>query len=65
MGMAAVEEEEIPDTFTKAKLKEHVNVHVLGNVIPEASSADRGPSPSAWWLGGAFHLNSWSFQQSS
>ena len=44
MGVVEEEEEEekIPDTLTRAKLKEHVNIHVLGNAIPEASFADRG-----------------------
>lgn len=66
--MVVVEEEKIPDPFRKTKLKEHVNIHVLGNVITEVSWADktRPPPPlSARWLGGGFHLNSWSFQQSS
>ena len=49
MGVVEEEEEKIPDTLTRAKLKEHVNIHVLGNAIPEASFADRG-APRA--LGG-------------
>lgn len=50
MGVVEEEEEEkIPDTLTRAKLKEHVNIHVLGNAIPEASFVDRG-APRA--LGG-------------
>lgn len=43
--MVVVEEEKIPDPFRKAKLNEHVNIHVLGNVITEVSWADKTPPP--------------------
>lgn len=44
------EEDKIPDPFRKAKLKEHVNIHVLGNVIAEFLGLTGPPLPSV--LGG-------------